>query len=142
MKDDADGKGLHGGPDRYGSGSKNDKHKKNKKLKGRGASKSPSNEIELNAIQQCIDPASKKRTSLDKLAALERRNVRYFDTRRLRGNRSIQFLDLYTFKVFPCKLDPATHNMKQCPFYHDLNKDRRRPLGTYSSEMCPFLTGK
>ena len=52
------------------------------------------------------------------------------------------FLDLYTFKINPCTQDPQNHNLKRCPFYHDFNKDRRRPLGTYQSEMCPHAQGR
>lgn len=41
------------------------------------------------------------------------------------------FLDLHNFKIEPCTQDAANHNLKRCPYYHDFNKDRRRPLGTY-----------
>ena len=50
------------------------------------------------------------------------------------------FLDLYSFKTMVCNMDPQNHNMKKCPYYHDYSKDRRRPLGTYSSEVCSALT--
>lgn len=29
------------------------------------------------------------------------------------------FLDLTIFKVFPCKADSNSHNLKRCPYYHD-----------------------
>ena len=32
------------------------------------------------------------------------------------------------------------HNPKRCFYYHDYKKDRRRPLGTHTSEMCPDIT--
>lgn len=50
-----------------------------------------------------------------------------------------KFLDLHTFKVTECVQDAQNHNLKKCPYYHDYKKDRRRPLGTYSSEMCSYL---
>jgi hypothetical protein len=48
------------------------------------------------------------------------------------------FLDLTLFKVYPCKADSNSHNLKRCPYYHDQKKDQRRNLGTYQSEMCSF----
>ena len=53
---------------------------------------------------------------------------------------SVALLDLRLFKTERCTKD-SRHNQKKCFFYHD--KDQRRPLGTYSSEMCEFAeTGK
>lgn len=40
------------------------------------------------------------------------------------------------FKTQPCKVLLA-HNPKKCFYFHEANKkDRRRYLGTYTSEMC------
>ena len=50
------------------------------------------------------------------------------------------YLDLFSFKVAACNLDPTNHNLKKCPYYHDTNKDRRRALGRYQSEICSYLT--
>lgn len=38
--------------------------------------------------------------------------------------------------------DGGPHNAKQCPYYHDKKKDRRRALGTYQAERCQFLMNK
>ena len=57
------------------------------------------------------------------------------------GHRDgVPLLDLRVFKTQPC-VKENRHNQKKCFYYHD--KDRRRPLGTYSSEMCRYAeTGK
>jgi len=54
-----------------------------------------------------------------------------------KDSQGVRLLDLVNFKTQPCKLQ-MTHNPKKCFYYHDANKmmDRRRPLGTYISEMC------
>jgi len=49
---------------------------------------------------------------------------------------------LTTFKVNPCTQDAQNHNNKKCPYYHEIKKDRRRPLGTYQSEMCKNVNDK
>jgi hypothetical protein len=48
-------------------------------------------------------------------------------------------LDLFNFKIAACNLDQNSHNLKKCPYYHDANKDRRRPLGRYQSEICTYV---
>ena len=48
------------------------------------------------------------------------------------------FIDLYNFKTQQCKLQ-YQHNPKKCFYYHEAKKDRRRPLGTYTSEICPYI---
>lgn len=50
----------------------------------------------------------------------------------------IAYIDLYNFKTQPCKV-ACPHNPKKCFFYHEAKKDRRRPLGTYTSEICPYV---
>src|SRR3569833_2916673 len=50
----------------------------------------------------------------------------------------IAFIDLYNFKTQQCKI-PYQHNPKKCFFYHEAKKDRRRQLGTYSSEICQYV---
>ena len=65
-------------------------------------------------------------------------------------NDVLIFLDLTKFKTEPCPFLQAEnaadaegghqHNPKRCFFYHDYKKDRRRPLGAYTSEMCPDIT--
>lgn len=47
---------------------------------------------------------------------------------------TIFFLDLNSFKVKQCTAG-ANHNPKKCLNYHDFKRDRRRPMGTYSSEF-------
>ena len=47
-------------------------------------------------------------------------------------------MDLDMFKTQPCKLG-GSHNPKKCLFYHDSKRDRRRPLGTYQSDMCQYV---
>ena len=42
-------------------------------------------------------------------------------------------LDITFFKTQPCRTSKS-HNQKRCIYYHD--QDRRRPLGTYTSELC------
>lgn len=51
----------------------------------------------------------------------------------------IKFLDLETFKIFPCQIKEA-HTKGICPFYHN-RQDQRRCLKSvnYSAEECPFL---
>lgn len=51
------------------------------------------------------------------------------------GSGTIFFLDLNVFKVKQCKAG-SNHNPKKCMHYHDFKRDRRRPLGNYSSESC------
>lgn len=41
-------------------------------------------------------------------------------------NQYCTYLDLTVFKIYPCKLDTSNHNLKRCPYYHDIKKDRRR----------------
>jgi hypothetical protein len=31
------------------------------------------------------------------------------------------------------------HNPKKCFFYHEAKKDRRRALGSYTSEICQYI---
>ena len=62
------------------------------------------------------------------------------DTRNISQTQCMMFLDLLTFKTEECTQNPQNHNLKRCPYYHDYAKDRRRPLGTYQSEMCPYIT--
>jgi hypothetical protein len=56
------------------------------------------------------------------------------------------FLDLTKFKTEPCPyLNQSNeylhqHNPKRCFYYHDFKKDRRRTLGSYTSEMCHEIT--
>lgn len=51
------------------------------------------------------------------------------------NSSAIFFLDLNLFKVKQCTAG-SNHNPKKCLNYHDFKRDRRRPLGTYSSESC------
>ena len=44
-------------------------------------------------------------------------------------------LDITFFKTQPCKT-LKSHNQKRCMYYHD--QDRRRLLGSYTSELCKF----
>lgn len=48
---------------------------------------------------------------------------------------TIIFLDLKLFKVKQCTAG-TNHNPKKCLNYHDFKRDRRRPIGSYSSEAC------
>jgi len=48
---------------------------------------------------------------------------------------AICFLDLKTFKVKQCTAG-SNHNPKKCLNYHDYKRDRRRAIGSYSSETC------
>ena len=48
---------------------------------------------------------------------------------------SFLFLDLNSFKINKC-IAGSNHNPKKCLNYHDFKRDRRRPLGAYSSEYC------
>jgi hypothetical protein len=48
---------------------------------------------------------------------------------------AIMFLDLKLFKVKQCTAG-TNHNPKKCLNYHDFKRDRRRPIGSYSSEAC------
>ena len=62
-------------------------------------------------------------------------------TNRSNSNERVSsvYLDLNTFKTEKCTLDASlNHNLKRCPKYHN-EKDRRRPLGTYRSDLCPNL---
>lgn len=43
------------------------------------------------------------------------------------------------FKVKQCNAG-SNHNPKKCLNYHDFKRDRRRPLGGYSSESCINMT--
>ena len=52
---------------------------------------------------------------------------------------AIFFLDLDTFKVKQWTAG-TNHNPKKCLNYHDFKRDRRRPMGTYSSEFCMSMT--
>ena len=89
-----------------------------------------------------IRPSSPQRHGQGQHRSLFNAHVRGFDTRQISTSQSIAFLDLYTFKIDACQQDPQNHNLKRCPFYHDFYKDRRRPLGTYQSEICLHVTGK
>ena len=46
-------------------------------------------------------------------------------------------LDLNFLKTQLCK-QPNAHLPKRCPYYHDYNRDRRRPPQIYSSDMCVY----
>ena len=48
----------------------------------------------------------------------------------------MKFLDLTKYKTIKCP-NYDNHNKKKCPYFHDDKKDKRRPIGTYSAEMCP-----
>lgn len=48
-------------------------------------------------------------------------------------------LDLLTFKVNPCKGN-TNHLPKQCFYYHDYKKDRRRPHHLYIGDICPYIS--
>jgi hypothetical protein len=49
----------------------------------------------------------------------------------------MKFLDLTKYKTMKCpKYD--NHNKKKCPYFHDEKKEKRRPIGTYKAELCPF----
>lgn len=50
----------------------------------------------------------------------------------------VLFLNLTSFKTQPCTRT-TPHNPMQCFHFHDAMKDRRRPLGTYTSMMCENL---
>lgn len=50
--------------------------------------------------------------------------------------KSIEFLDLSSFKTQPCSLK-SQHNYKTCFFYHN-SKDRRRMGSFYSADLCEF----
>lgn len=52
-----------------------------------------------------------------------------------KGIEAICFLDLKMFKIKQCSAG-SNHNPKKCLNYHDFKRDRRRPMGTYSSEQC------
>lgn len=52
---------------------------------------------------------------------------------------AICFLDLKQFKIKQCSAG-SNHNPKKCLNYHDYKRDRRRPMGTYSSEQCMNMT--
>ena len=56
-------------------------------------------------------------------------------TRDQRSGEAICFLDLKQFKVKECTAG-SNHNPKKCLNYHDYKRDRRRSMGTYSSESC------
>lgn len=49
-------------------------------------------------------------------------------------SEGVALLDLQVFKTEPCS-NSARHDLKRCIYYH--KQDRRRPLGRYSSEVCP-----
>ena len=52
-----------------------------------------------------------------------------------RTSDALCFLDLKLFKVRQCTAG-SNHNPKKCLNYHDSKRDRRRPIGGYSSEPC------
>jgi hypothetical protein len=55
------------------------------------------------------------------------------------NREGVMLLDLNRFKTQQCTVQ-ATHNPKKCFYYHEANsKDRRRPLGTYTSTLCDNL---
>jgi hypothetical protein len=41
-----------------------------------------------------------------------------------------------------CTNHEANHNLKRCSDYHEKTKDRRRPPGSYKSELCSFIAKK
>lgn len=49
----------------------------------------------------------------------------------------MRFLDLTKYKTIKCP-NYDNHNKKNCPYYHDDKKDKRRSIGKYSAEMCPY----
>lgn len=49
----------------------------------------------------------------------------------------MKYVDLSTFKTQHCTL-PNSHNPKKCFYYHEATKDKRRQLGMYTSEICPY----
>lgn len=94
-----------------------------------------------NQIKNLSIQPNMPQLSTSQISHQERRrmHVQHVDTRNLSQNQCISFLDLHTFKTEECTQNPQNHNHKRCPFYHDFAKDRRRPLGTYQSEMCPHV---
>lgn len=76
-------------------------------------------------------------------------NPSYLNWRPKTSSDILIFLDLTKFKTQPCpnilpnsKNPLPPHNPKRCYYYHDAKKDRRRPLGVYTSEMCPEITSR
>ncbi len=55
----------------------------------------------------------------------------------LKNQALLEHLELSHFKVLPCS-NMASHNHKQCKFYHS-QKDRRRGNVQYISELCEFV---
>ena len=74
------------------------------------------------------DPPAYERRGQRKLSDLESEMTRIKER-----NEGVPMLDLNFFKTQPCKLSKS-HNPKRCVYYH--GQDRRRPLGTYTSELC------
>lgn len=51
--------------------------------------------------------------------------------------RSLEAVDLKTFKVFPCRKGRGVHDRKLCAFYHNPRDRRRPPACGYRPEPCP-----
>jgi hypothetical protein len=54
---------------------------------------------------------------------------------------SLQHLNLLLFKVHPCKT-LTNHLPKQCFYYHDYKKDRRRNPSLYIGDLCPYIANE
>ncbi|CAE7898273.1 UNK [Symbiodinium microadriaticum] len=55
--------------------------------------------------------------------------------------RSLEAVDLKTFKVFPCRKGRGVHDRKLCAFYHNPRDRRRPPACGYRPEPCPEPLG-
>jgi hypothetical protein len=55
---------------------------------------------------------------------------------------AIKILNLNTFKTKLCTNHEPNHNLKMCSAYHEKTKDRRRPPGSYKSELCSYIAKK
>lgn len=53
----------------------------------------------------------------------------------------MHYLDLTSFKTQHCT-NAQQHNPKKCFYYHEASKDKRRPLGLYTSEICPYTQSR
>lgn len=54
----------------------------------------------------------------------------------------IKILNLNTFKTKLCSNHEPSHNLKMCSAYHEKTKDKRRPPGSYKSELCSYVAKK
>lgn len=79
----------------------------------------------------------KKKKNKSKKSIKSIKSIRSQKTTDGRSTDAILYLDLKTFKVNQCTAG-TNHNPKKCLNYHDHKRDRRRPIGTYSSEPCKF----